>query len=73
MALTEKQEKKRQYNKTYWEKHKKQIEEKGKEKIECKICGYNYRRRNKSIHDKTKIHLTAVKVRIDILNNIKGV
>jgi hypothetical protein len=58
--------KKKEYQKVYYEKNKDNIKGKMKEKILCE-CGGEYTKYNKNNHDKTKKHIEG----IELVNKIK--
>jgi len=56
MSDTDSSDKKKQYNKTYYDKHR----EKWTAKVTCDQCGGTYCLNNKSNHMSSKKHKTAV-------------
>ena len=52
--------KKSEYNKTYYEKNKQKIIDHLKEKQICEICNRQFAIANISRHNKTKIHIALV-------------
>ena len=53
-------EKHKERIKEYREKNKEQLKEKGREKINCEICGGKFTRSNKSTHLKTNKHISYI-------------